>query len=174
MATPTLVETAGATNANTYCTLAEAETYHDSRVEHESWADANNDEKNKALLMATRLLDDLYEWAGFPTNEDQALQWPRNAVMDRHNWNSIDIDTIPERLKQAQAEFAAQLLAEDRSLDYDVERYGLNSLRAGPVSMAFKQYAKAKVVPDAVQNLIPSWWGRLRTKAALSIPVARS
>lgn len=178
MPAPALVTTPKATNANSYCTLVEANAYYDARIAHAAWgaAGTTDDMKNKALLMACRLLDALYEWNGFPTTTDQALQWPRNAVMDLHEWEEIDVDTIPTRLKEIQAEFAGHLLTDDRTLDFDVERYGITSLSAGPVSLAFRDgvSAKTKVVPDAVKLMVPSWWGRLRTLNRGSVPVVRT
>jgi len=154
--------TVGGVASNTYCTLAEAETYYLSRIPLAAWSAATNDQKNAALAMATRLLDVKYEWASWSTDELQALQWPRSAVLDFLQLTYILDTVIPPQLKNAEAEFAGQLLAEDRSLDSDIETKGVTSLAVGSISLTFKNSVYAKVVPDAVRDMIPSWWGKLR------------
>jgi hypothetical protein len=157
-----LVATVGAATANTYCTLAEAETYFLSRVPLAAWVAGTDATKNAALAMATRLLDVKYEWFGTPVEELQALQWPRSGVEDFLRLSYILETAIPPQLKNAEAEFAGQLLAEDRSLDSDIETKGVTSLTVGSIALTFKDSVYAKVVPDAVRDMIPSWWGVLR------------
>lgn len=163
----TLVATAGASNANTYCTLAEAETYHESRTDDNgTWAGAADADKNIALAMATRLLDHLYTWYQWPSNTTQALQWPRNGMLDFLELSVIGSSTIPQQLKDATAEFARHLLEGDRTADYDVEAKGIKMLRAGPVTLEFKDAIYNKTMPDAVSMLIPAHWGYLRAGAS--------
>jgi len=157
-----LVATSGAVNANTYCTLAEAETYYLSRIPLAAWTAGTDATKNAALTMATRLLDLRFEWAEWASTPTQALQWPRAGIMDFLNMRIIDSAVIPQQLKDAEAEFAGQLLAADRSLDSDVETQGITSIKAGSVALTFKDNVYAKVVPDAVIAMIPSWWGWFR------------
>lgn len=157
-----IVATPGASNANSYCTKAEADTYHEGHPYSSTWDAATDDQKNRALVTATRLLDERYQWVSWPTDEAQALQWPRTGVMDFLYLSEIDSDAIPAKLKEATAELARQLLASDRTADSQVETQGITSMSAGSVSFSFKDSVTAKVMPDAVRNMIPSWWGRLR------------
>lgn len=167
MATPTIVATPGAGNANSYPTLAEANTYFDSRLHSEAWTAASVADQTIALIEATRLLDRLYTWASWTTQNvprsqgGQILQWPRTGVLDERYRDFIGNDEIPLGLKNATAEFAMQLITEDRTLDLDIETKGIQSLSAGPVSISFGSVGsvRAKVVPDAVVNMIPNWWG---------------
>jgi len=154
--------TVGGVASNTYCTLAEAETYYLGRLPLAAWAAASDAEKNAALVMATRLLDIKYEWVSWPTATTQMLQWPRYGVEDFLRLSFIEDDAIPPQLKNAEAEFAGQLLAEDRSLDSDIETKGVTSLTVGSIAFTFKNSVYAKVIPDAVRDMIPSWWGVLR------------
>ena len=81
MGTSTLVATAGASNANSYVTLANADQYHDDRpAVGTTWADASENNKIRALLWATMLLDDHYDWEGAVETETQKLNWPRNGL----------------------------------------------------------------------------------------------
>lgn len=163
----TVIATPGAANANSYCTVAEADTYHEGHLYADTWTGASAAQKAQAVVMATRLLDERYAWASWPAAATQALQWPRSGVMDALYLSVIDSSTVPSKLKQAAAELARQLLDGDRTADNQVETQGVQSMTAGPVSFSFKDSVKAKVVPDAVRNMIPHWWGRLRSSGEI-------
>jgi hypothetical protein len=93
------------------------------------------------------------------------LQWPRSGMIDLDDTGTVDSDTIPQRLKEITAEYARQLLVSNRTADSDVETQGITSLSAGPISLSFKDSIRAKVVPDAVVQMIPTEWGRVRGNA---------
>ena len=165
MAVSTLVETAGSATANTYVTLAVANQYHlDRPAAGTTWSLATDDQKATALLWATMLMDRLWAWNGYPTDAIQALLWPRGAMLKPNGWEYVDIHTIPIELQRATAEYARSLLAADRTADSDIETLGLTSLRAGPVSLTFKNDVYSKPVPDIVVGLIPPGWGYPRNR----------
>lgn len=174
MPTPTLVATPGLLTSNSYCTLAEANTYHDERLFTDDWTGASDADKTVALIWATRQIDQMYTWHYWPTNERdvQALQWPRSGALDVDGLSTIDDNVIPRELKWATAEFARQLIVANRTADSDVETQGITSLTAGPISLSFKDSVTAKVVPDAVAAFIPYWWGTLKGKGIVA-PVSR-
>ena len=68
------------------------------------------------------------------------------------------VSWIPSDLKDAESEFGGQLLGGDRSLDNSVIVQGLTSVKAGSVSLNFKQEIMPQVVPDAVFNIMPQSW----------------
>ncbi len=172
----TLVATAGASNANSYLTQAEADAYFETRLAASTWEDS--DDKEKALMMATRVLDKLLQpytylvpaangvaahyrtrahWSGSPSTTTQKLAWPRTGMTDG-NGNAIATNVIPQDLKDAVAELAMQLITADRTLDNDVSAQGISSLRVGSIALTFKDQIEANVIPDAVWNLlVPSW-----------------
>jgi hypothetical protein len=172
--TPTLVATAGSASANSYATVAEADTYHDSRLFATDWTGAATATKTVALIMATRLLDAIYAWESWATDATQALQWPRTGILARNQLELVDSTVIPDELKNATAEFARQLIVADRSLDSDIETQGITSLRAGPVSLTFKNGVYTKTVPDAVVSLLPYWWGYVRGRSSGSREISRA
>lgn len=159
MATSALDATVGGADANVYLLLSEAEQYHSDRPPAgTTWSGASDDTKNKALLWATKLMDVMFDWKGQVVGETQALMWPRIVLYHRNNYQVLSTE-IPWELKDATAEYARQLIASDRTADSDVETQGITSLKAGPVALEFKDAVSAKVVPDAVVNLIPDSWG---------------
>lgn len=155
-----LVTTPGSALANGYVTVAEADQYHlDRPAVGSTWALATTDQKVAAILWATKLMDSLWEWEGYASDGVQVLQWPRGGILKPTGWAWFDLNVIPDEIKDATAEYARQLLVSDRAGDSDIETQGILSLTAGPVSLTFKDSVTAKVVPDAVVNLIPPSWG---------------
>jgi hypothetical protein len=65
---------------------------------------------------------------------------------------------LPRELKEALAELAGQLGTSDSTLDNDVIVQGLTSIRAGSVSLTFKDMIERHVLPDMVWNLMPPSW----------------
>lgn len=160
MTVSVLVTTAGAANANAYCDVAFADQFMlDRPAVGTTWAGADTPSKTAAILWATKLMDMLWDWDGFPTDALQALLWPRQGILKRNRWEYVDIHVIPIELQQATAEYARQLLVSDRAGDSDVETQGITRLTAGPVTLQFKDNVIAKPVPDTVVYIIPPWWG---------------
>jgi hypothetical protein len=167
-----LVATPGAANANSYCTAAEGDAYHDGHLYATSWTSATLATKEAALVMATRLLDVEVLWYAFASLETQALQWPRIGLLDFIERNLIGDEVIPQRLKDITSELARQLIAADRTADDQVETKGLTSLRVGSIALSFKESVSAKPIPDAVRDMIPRHWGYLR-RGQMTREVAR-
>ena len=178
MPTPTIVASAGATNANSYVTLVEAAAYFDARLPMSTpWDD--NDNKEASLIMATRLLDAFFRgsrvlapaygsiaafyrigptWNGTPTSTTQRLAWPRSGLLTQ-NGAALDSTTIPQEIKDATCELAGQLAVKDTTLDNAAAALGITDVKAGPVSVSFRDGAiLGKPLPDAVLLLIPSDW----------------
>ncbi len=162
MATSVLNATVGGAWSNTYATLGEAEQYHEDRVASgTAWTATSTEEgaKTKALLMATLLLDRAFEWSGHAVDRNQALQWPRTGMLKPTGFEHVASTEIPVQIKNAQAEYARQLLADlGRTDDSDIETKGITRIKAGPVELEFKDSVFAKAVPDLVVLLIPEHW----------------
>jgi hypothetical protein len=176
-----LVATPGAANANSYETLDEFNDYLDTRLHVPATVvSATDDDKEKALIMGTRALDQILSrfrrleiltasgrmtkfyvtrpyWTGTPTTATQGLPWPRIGMFDR-NGNAIDTATIPQDLKDAESEMAILAITTDILADNAVVVQGITSLKAGPVELQFKDYIQKRLLPDAVLlALVPSW-----------------
>jgi hypothetical protein len=165
--------TVGGVSANSYCTKAEADTYHDGHPYASTWTAATDDQKNRALVTATALLDRHIDWYGYVVSYTQALLWPRNGMFYR-NRDYVLTTVVPQELKNATAELARQILDADRTKDNDIETQALTQLSAGPVSMSFDaNKVTAKVIPDAVFYMIEPW-GTLRTRSGdRQVPLGR-
>ena len=165
---PTVIATVGASNANSYLTVVEGDTYHSTHLYASDWTGATTTVKETALIMATRLIDAWYEWAEWATTETQALRWPRTGILAANQLEYVAEDEIPTELKWATAEFARQLIAEDRTTDNEIDSMGIRSLSAGPVSLTFAGRTESRVLPEAVISLIPEWWGHPKNTGGFS------
>lgn len=144
-----LVATIGGEGSNSYITLDDAELYFETRLHKAEWTAATDDDKEIALMWATRLLDASIEWKGTVVDTDQALQWPRADVYDRND-TLIAETVIPSDILNATCELALALIRSERTADLDQDSQGLRRLKAGPVELEFKDLVQAKVIPDAV------------------------
>jgi hypothetical protein len=166
MPTSTIVTTPGSALANAYCDVAFADQFHlDRPTVGSTWAANATDQKTAAILWATVLLDRLWVWTGYPTDAIQALLWPRGGMLKRNGWEYVLLTVVPPEIQQACAEYARQLLVTDRTADSDIQTLGITSVKAGSVELRFKDYVYAKVVPDAVYDLVPSTWGYPTSRA---------
>ena len=69
-----------------------------------SWAAASEADRETAKRKAAQYLDLQFSqrWRGERANETQALAWPRSGVYDDDGY-AIDSDSIPQKLKDAEA-----------------------------------------------------------------------
>jgi len=162
MAVSTLDATAGGASANTYVTLAVANQYHlDRPAVGTTWSAALPEAKNAAILWATKLLDSRINWTGVVVTSTQALLWPRYGMYYRNGYSVLST-VIPVELQEACAEFARQLLADDRAGDSSVETLGLTEFATGSLKLKFKGSGDTRLIPGAVRNLLPVGWGAVR------------
>lgn len=144
--------TVGGASANSYSSIAAGDSYHETHLYGDDWNDADTDTKCRALQMASRLLDQWYEWHGAPVSNTQALLWPRIGVTGPNGY-LVASNAIPTRIVQATAELARQLIAGDRTADSDTEAKGIKAMSVGSISMEFRSVA-AKAIPDAVHGFV--------------------
>lgn len=169
----TLVATAGSASANTYCTRADATTYHEGRLYSDDWNDADTTDQDAALVMATRLLDQWFDWQGSAVDSTQALKWPRTGVLGPTGYQ-LASNAIPAEIRDATAELARCLIAEDRTKDSDIETQGISSLKAGSVELSFTARAAAKVIPDSVLGFISARLGVKRGRSGGAVTLQRA
>lgn len=144
-----LDNTVGGPNSNTYCNLAEADAYHSTRGFNSKWTTASTEEKNAALVWATRQLDQ-EDFSGLATfRSNAALRWPRTGLVNREGL-VIDPLTIPQFIKNAVSEWALHLLSEDRTADEGgLTQYGG---KVGPVSDP-TMFVR-KTMPSSVRDML--------------------
>lgn len=149
--------TAGSPGANSYCTIAEATTYHKEQRYHtkDDWMAYSNDEKAAGLIWATRLLDEKIRWVGWKNSSAQALRWPRAGVYDRDGDSTVS-NEVPQWLKNATAEFAYHLMGSDRTADSDTA--GFKRMKIGDLELEPDKLDRSPTIPDSVMSII-SFYG---------------
>lgn len=117
--------TAGGASANSYITLAEADTFVEAMISSSDvskWTTGNDDSRNRALTAAAQRLD-RERFLGARATDTQALQWPRTGVRKPDTYvntyatgfpfrisDDYFTDTeIPDQVKRAQIEVAVYL-----------------------------------------------------------------
>ena len=117
----------GKPDANSYVAVTDADAYFEGHMYAGVWSGAADDEKAVVLVMATRLIDSLYQFNGFRAHAEQALQWPRERCPDPDasfvslsvlGWvgdNFVEPDLVPAPVARATCEMARELLIADRT-----------------------------------------------------------
>lgn len=187
MAPTALVTTAGSASANAYVSVAGADAYTENlplAAVRLVWTAATSDDKIRAILTATRLIDRTFEFAGYRVSTTQALAWPRVFSLPTSygygtgtGWYApyyIDPLTIPDQVKDATAEYARQLLESDRTADVSVSAATIKKLKADVIEIEYRDDAAmvGKPVPDAVALLLAGL-GWLTSGSLMSVPLMR-
>ena len=170
----------GKPDANSYAAVADGDAYHDGHLYASAWTAATNANKEKSLVMATRLIDGLFQFNGFKRISTQALQWPRRECRDPDNTNGVvpglllargpflDETKVPLVVVNATCELARSLVIEDRTDDPDGE--GLSSMSVvGSLRLDFDSGDRQPVVPAIVQT----WLSKLGEYIARNKGMAR-
>jgi len=109
----TVVATAGASNANSYLTVAAADDLANLYLGTLNWASASTDNKGRALIMASRYLDEL-GYIGSKASTTQSMLWPRTDA-SCGDWEFTSSE-IPQPIKQATFDLAEHLLGDATAL----------------------------------------------------------
>ena len=181
----TIDATVGGANANSYQTLADAQSIVDGMVQDAdvtAWAAATTDAKNRALYTATQRLD-RERFIGARSTDTQALQWPRTGVRKPDTYiNTYAVgfpfrittdyytDTeIPDQIKKAQVMLAVYL-------NNNVDGLGLTGLedfknvKVGSLDVTPAQSMGADKIPPLVERYMTG----LRISGPGNIAIRRS
>jgi hypothetical protein len=124
---------------SSYVSIEVAQEYFDTRMIHESWTDATETDKLRAVITATRLIDRL-NFAGAKAVTTQSLEFPRDSDTE-----------IPESIEIACCELAYQLL-DGRDPEFEYESYMGQSGSLGPVSVS----SDPNIIPEHIAHGIVS------------------
>jgi hypothetical protein len=159
----------GLENANSYCSVADGNTYHYGHLYADQWTSKPIEQKERALVMATRSVDYNMQWNGYRANQYQSLGWPRACVIDYDAWAGYTVgigvalinfgpyipsNVVPQRVKDATCEMARQLLISDRT--QEDSSMGLHALGigAGAITMSFDPSDRRQVLTDVIRSYL--------------------
>lgn len=141
--------------AESFCTVAFADAYHQTRG-NAAWDALDDiDDKEPALRKATDYMEQMYRmrWKGFRISSLQALSWPRAdvEVEDGPYRNTVAINIVPKEVKNACAEFALRSLSEDLAPDLTQT---VSSETVGPIKVDYEQGSQEGVRYRAIDALL--------------------
>ena len=125
----------GKSDANAYCTQAEADQYHENFGSPTAWSGAAQPDKEAAIREATQYMDLWYNWNFYKTNSEQALEWPRAYAEDKDGF-AIGSNVIPNKIKNACAYLALQKINGDVLLPVQQDEAAIKKFKnvIGPLS----------------------------------------
>jgi hypothetical protein len=119
---PTLIveDGTGLSNANTYLSEADADTYWVDHGNNTTWSAATATQKQEALIIATQYMDANYNtrWLGTKDSQTQSLAWPRSGVVDYDGY-LLSNNELPQAVQDATAEAAVRHLSSALIPDVD-------------------------------------------------------
>lgn len=129
-----------------YNTNAEADTYFSARFGFDLWGALTEPQKSMSLFSANQILDNLCDWYGDKTVEDQTNEFPRDGET-----------VVPEKIKQAELEIAYNIISTNSVNTNPGDP--LEELKAGSVSLKFKVETKGAnpLVNDLTRALLKNY-----------------
>lgn len=149
-----LVATVNAANANSFGTIAEADTYAGNHLYATDWA-GTNDVKATALIYGAMLMEKILIglWKGTRTTSTQALSWARTGVYYPDTLVAVPTTTVPTGVKNCQFEFSRHLLVTNR--EAESSSFGISEIRVEPIEIKFADYL-AGATPGQLGVIPPS------------------
>lgn len=161
-----LIATAGASNANAYGTVTEADDYFSGRYDPAAWTALTTAKKESALIMATAQIDAGFAYRGCRygsstegASDYQQLEFPRNFTVDNDG-----AAIIPKNVKSANFEqaffivsFGAEAEKRQALIDSGVKSYslgGVANFNAPALSENFGESAGSFTICAAAKNLL--------------------
>ena len=170
---------------NCYSTLADALDYHSTRLHNEAWTNSGSNDKNKALIWATRQLNTM-KWRGVRTVGTQNLEFPRRGLsyyesdVGGNDIETYDIgggfytkiiiadDEVPKFLQDATAELAMYLLEGDTTAPSGTE--GFERIKVDTIDITINALDRESWFGKSIRDLV---WRFLQNSSRFTVPVVR-
>ena len=149
----TINATLKSATANSYVTLAEADSYFETVPDSTTWDNKTDDQKNRALISATRWIDNQVFY-GDRCDTEQALSWPRNNYhVDRVE---LTCSVIPADIKYATYELARALADDTESITGSTGDTGLyEAVKLGDLEVKYNTASQATGTVNNVFDVYP-------------------
>jgi hypothetical protein len=145
--------TLGGASANSYVTLADADAYFETTPDSTNWDDKTNDQKNRALISATRWIDAL-SFYGDRCSETQALKWPR----EDYKVDGIELacTLIPVGIEIATYELARALANDTDAITGNTGTTGIyDEVELGELKVKYNKTSQTSGVINNVFDVYP-------------------
>ena len=150
---------------DSYVSVAEADAHFGTRLNSSLWTSASNGTKESALITATRLIDERFNWIGIAVSDSQLLGFPRiGSFFDPLIGYDIQFsdDETPRRVVTATFELALHLLTNPEVLE---DSGTLGSLQISTISL--DKIQNAQLIPASINRIVApllqlggstTWW----------------
>jgi len=140
-------------NTNSYVTIADADTYFETRIDAAEWDSSNDETKEQALVTATQLIDERH-WIGAAVSSSQALAWPRKDAIyyDPRMGQQITIanDEVPSQVKIAVYEQALHLVQNEDLIAQKVQTFESISVGSIRLTDSNGDVTKTSITPSII------------------------
>lgn len=161
---PTLIHTPGATNANSFISREEGNGFALEMIDASKWNDANNDQRDTALIQYTRVLSAWLERNLIESSSrsfaGQSLATPRTGLT--RGGETVDTSLNPFEVKYATFLGSLSLLSGETGKPKLQTIEGIEELKADVVTLKFRNLAESYQggVSDDIIALFPREWLR--------------
>ena len=140
-------------SANSYVTLAEANSYFETVPDSSTWTNKTDDQKNRALIAATRWIDSLVFY-GDRCDNGQALKFPRN------NYKVDDVELVctatPNNIKYAQYELARALANDTEAMTGNTGTDGnFSEVKLGDIEVKYNTDSQGSGSVNNIMDVYP-------------------
>lgn len=149
----TIDATLSGASSNSYVTLAAANSYFETVPDSATWTNKTDDQKNRALISATRWIDSL-NYYGDRCDEGQALKWPRN----NYDVDGVELECslIPNDIKYATYELARALANDTGAITDSTGTTGLyDEVQLGDLRVKYNKTSQAVGTINNVFDVYP-------------------
>jgi len=149
----TIDATLSGASSNSYVTLAAANSYFETVPDSATWTNKTDDQKNRALISATRWIDSL-NFYGDRCDEGQALKWPRN----NYDVDGVELECsfIPNDIKYATYELARALANDTGAITDSTGTTGLyDEVQLGDLRVKYNKASQAVGTINNVFDVYP-------------------
>jgi hypothetical protein len=140
-------------SANSYVTLAGADAYFETAPDSATWTNKSTDQRNRALISATRWIDSL-SFYGNRCTDTQALKWPRKD----YQVDKVELvcTLIPEPIKTATYELARALANDPSSIVGTTGTTGIyDEVELGDLRVKYNKTSQTSGVVNNVFDVYP-------------------
>ncbi len=157
----------GKLDANAYANAVDGDAFHDGHLYATAWAAATLANKEKALVMASRLIDGQFQFDGAKANDAQALQWPREDCHDpdADGGGTVASNVVPKSVIEATCEMARELLIADRTASHPGE--GLKYQNVGTTQTGYDKSDTRPVISRVAQGMLSKFGTLLNRKGGV-------
>ena len=140
-------------NTNSYVTIAQADSYFETRIDSSEWESSDDETKEQALVTATQLIDERH-WIGAAVSSSQALAWPRKDAIyyDPRMGQQITIanDEVPSQVKIAVYEQALHLVQNEDLIAQKVQTFESISVGSIRLTDSNGDVTKTSITPSII------------------------